>query len=1035
MNKTLRRTLIAGAIVTGAFMDSPPISKAAPADGSGRFQRAPVQGRLNSNVKPRALENDEVTVVALLGGATVADAQEAAGRRLTRQEKMAIKAQRRAEQVGPRAAIEAIGGHVITTFQSALNGIKVRIARDQIAALRQVPGVVDVKPVNIYTHENVVGIPRIQAPIAWSGVAGFHGEGVKVAIVDTGIDYTHADFGGPGTPAAYQAALAADTAPADPALFGPNAPKVKGGTDLVGDDYNASDPAHQVPAPDPNPLDCNGHGTHVSGTAAGFGVLADGSTFTGTYDQTTIPSHSFNVGPGVAPLADLYAVRVFGCAGSTNVVPEALEWAVDNDMDVVNMSLGANFGSADSADALASDNAVKAGVNVVVAAGNAGNIRYVTGSPGVSSKVITAAATVAPAFYPTVNLALPAVPGVAAKTINGINANGIPVPPILPAQVLRNPNGTVSLGCNPQDYVDQNVAGKIVVVVRGTCARVARAIFGQKAGAAAVVMINNATTLPPFEGAITSNPDTGEPYVVTIPFLGVRGLATSASSDGFALVQRDGVSISLSAGLPIQTGLADFTSGGPRLPDSHLKPDVAAPGVNIVSAGVGSGNGSLTASGTSMATPHTTGTAALAVQAHPTWKPAAIKSAIINSGNPGGLSDYSARRAGSGIINAASAAGSLTYAYADKDETTLNFGLDQFKTDLTRTGMIHVKNTGSTAVTFNVGVTNQQGSPHTVALSVPQVTVPAHGQASVQVSLTLPAATAGNSLPSPGGDAFRDAAGIIAITPTPASANRGFTLRVPYYLVPRVSSNVTAMLPKLKGTPPTGNATLQNAGSPISATADFYAWGLDSPNDGLGRFDLRAAGVQSFDAGGGDRVVVIAINTFKAWATPETQEFDVAVDVNGDGHPDFIVFNVDLGLITTGAFNGQVVAAIANLSTGNLAADFYAVAPTNGSTILLPVLASDIGVTAANPRFAYNVTAFDLESDGTDQFTASASFNAFNSAISNGQFEVVAPDASVGVPVSVDSAEFAITPALGLMIVTQDDKNGAAEANLVKVKF
>src|SRR6185503_10805203 len=95
--------------------------------------------------------------------------------------------------------------------------------------------------------------------------------------------------------------------------------------------------------------------------------------------------------------------------------------------------------------------------------------------------------------------------------------------------------------------------------------------------------INNASTLPPFEGPITSNPDTGEQFTVSIPFYGVRGLAASPTSDGFALVQRDGLPIALSQGIPIQTGLAPFTSSGPRTPDSLLKPDITAPGVNIVS--------------------------------------------------------------------------------------------------------------------------------------------------------------------------------------------------------------------------------------------------------------------------------------------------------------------------------------------------------------------------------------------------------------------------------------------------------------------
>src|SRR5262249_12880155 len=150
----------------------------------------------------------------------------------------------------------------------------------------------DVLPVGKFRHVNAVSVPRIGAPIAWSGVAGVHGEGIKIAIIDTGIDYTHANFGGPGTVAAFDAAAATSTQPADPAFFGPNAPKVKGGTDLVGDDYDADD-ATSVPVPDPNPLDCNGHGSHVAGSAAGFGVLQNGNQYTGSYDQLTHINNTF----------------------------------------------------------------------------------------------------------------------------------------------------------------------------------------------------------------------------------------------------------------------------------------------------------------------------------------------------------------------------------------------------------------------------------------------------------------------------------------------------------------------------------------------------------------------------------------------------------------------------------------------------------------------------------------------------------------------------------------------------------------------
>ena len=1024
MKNLLRRLAIALSIIAACASGAHDLK--AQSSGVGRFQRVPLARPLQGTVLPRLLSRPPVTVVAILANPSVADEQERAGRRLTRQEKEAVKAQRRAEQSVTRGSIQALGGQVIGSFQSALNGLKVRIPATQVAALRALPGVVDVTPVRTFKLDNVIGVPRVQAPLAWAGVNGVRGEGIKVAIIDTGIDYTHANFGGPGTAAAYEAAFAAGTQPADPAMFGPGAAKVKGGIDLVGDDYNANDPDTSTPAPDPNPLDCNGHGSHVAGTAAGFGVLGNGTAYSGPYDQSTHSTHAFLVGPGVAPKADLYAVRVFGCGGSSNVVTEAIEWAVDNDMDVINMSLGSPFGTGDTSDSIAADNAMRAGVVVVSSAGNEGDIHYINGSPGVSRRGIAVAATVNPAFYPTANLLLPAVAGLPARTIVALNANAATLPAAaLAVKVLRTPTGGVSLGCDPAEYASQGVTGKLVVVQRGVCARVARAIFGQQAGAAAVAMINNAGGLPPFEGPITSNPDTGEPFVVTIPFLGVRGPAGVSSSDGAALVARDGQSVGIAEGAPIQTGTAGFSSAGPRSIDALLKPDIAAPGENVVSTLVGTGYQGAAFSGTSMAAPFIAGTAALVIQAHPQWKPAAVKSAILNSGDPGALADYQARRVGSGVVNVAGAVGTQAYAYADRDETTLNFGLEEFSDDLRAMRKIHIRNDGRTDITFNVAVTNPQGSPHAMELSPSNVRVPAGGQSTIHLTFTLPAATAGNS------DAFRDAAGIVRMTPASSAANRGISLRVPYYIVPRVSANVTADLSRNNGASP--SVTLENRNSPIAATADFYAWGLTSPNDRLGRIDLRAAGVQSL--AGPDQVIVFALNTFKAWSSPVTQEFDVAIDSNRDGTADFVVFSLDLGLVSAGEFFGELAVFILDLSTGALSADFFAVAPTDASTILLPVFASSIGITAANPRFNYTVAAFDLFSPDFDEFDAGASFNAFSSAISNGQFVVVQPDDMMSVPVSVNPVESAITPARGLMVVTQDNKNGAREADLVKVRF
>src|SRR5437764_6809612 len=274
---------------------------------------------------PRAQQQQQLqTVILKLAGDPVAVVRSrTVTKRIPATQAQSIASSLRAQQDALVPAIQAQGLKVLAKLQYAINGIKVRGTPAQIAAAAKLPGVIAVKRVQIYYLDNAVSVPFIGAPAVWAGPPGLHGEGVKVAVIDTGIDYTHANFGGPGTVAAYNTAAATSTQAAAPTLFGPTAPKVKGGTDLVGDNYNAnsSDPAINTPVPDPNPLDCAssspnvGHGSHVAGTSVGFGVAADGTTYNGPYDANT-PNTAFHIGPGVAPLADIYSVRVFGCAGS-----------------------------------------------------------------------------------------------------------------------------------------------------------------------------------------------------------------------------------------------------------------------------------------------------------------------------------------------------------------------------------------------------------------------------------------------------------------------------------------------------------------------------------------------------------------------------------------------------------------------------------------------------------------------------------------------------------------------------------------------
>ena len=337
----------------------------------------------------------------------------------------------------------------------------------------------------------------IGAPDVWDGLNSLHSKGIKIAVIDTGIELHARRLRRLGRSAAYQTAGRPTPCAGKRPRIRPSAPKVKGGCDFVGNSYDPSDDPNapeSTPHPDPNPLDCNDHGTHTAGTMAGFGVLANGHTYTGPYNAATVDGNSWFVGPGVAPKADIYALKVFGCQGGTNEVIDAIDWAVENNMDVINMSLGSPFGSADSPDAEAAENAAHDGVIVVTSSGNEGSNPYMTGTPGSGNDVISTAANDGTESTPAVLMGLSSGNQVTAQNSNGLT----PLPSsALHVLVLKTPTGGVSFGCFASDYPAGGVSpNTAVVVLRGgrvggtACARAHKAILGQQAGAAAVVMLN-----------------------------------------------------------------------------------------------------------------------------------------------------------------------------------------------------------------------------------------------------------------------------------------------------------------------------------------------------------------------------------------------------------------------------------------------------------------------------------------------------------------------------------------------------------------
>jgi minor extracellular serine protease Vpr len=1015
-------------------------------DPPSRFQR-PDLGAAGINFKGMKFtpamvqQNWPIQVIAEVAGKPVALHQRdalAKGKSLTKAEKAVIRAQIKASQDKIAKQIKGLGAKVLAGYQDAYNGIRVDTTPKQAAKIAALPGVVAIHTIPMYAAprpNNVLTTPYVGGPAVW-GDTGFTGAGVKIGIIDTGIDYYHIGLGGSGDPDDF--ANANRTSLSDGGF--PNA-KVGGGYDFAGDAYTG----FNTPSPDPDPLDCDhnaetvGHGTHVAGTAAGGGVLADGTAYSGPYDAATISSHTWRVGPGVAPQATLYGYRVFGCQGSTNVVVDAINRAVLDGVDVINMSLGAPFSGGDlnNPDIVASNNAALAGIVVVASSGNGGadNIigpspSFITGSPGTADRVLSVAALDAVPGSPAASIELDSGP------VTAINANNAALPvtgelnvfeddPTTPTDPDTGAGGE-NLGCDTFSYVYNNFQpGQIAVVRRGACARIQKPQTGQAVGAAAVVMINNQPGMPPFEGDIEG---------VTIPFLGV-----SSDADPFIAADGDTVTISAAGTMPNAgyNAIASFSSGGPRNFDNAPKPDVAAPGVSVSSLSAGTGTHGQNLSGTSMAAPATAGVAALVTQAHPTWTTEQIKAAIMNTAN-GAMPDYSVRRAGAGAVAARRAVDTVGLAVTESGRSSLAFGYEPSNGAYVETLPITIRNTGASSITYNLSSSfSSDPLGASVSLTPSSVSVPAGGSATVKVKIQMSA----NSLSIPeqdiGTGSVLTVEGAVVATPTSAAPGR-YALRVPFSVSPRgLSAAAPGKMSKYKLNGGVASATIPVTNSGIHATnLDVYAWGLSDPNDaGSSAKDVRAVGVQAFPFDETENWVIFAINTHGRWGTGASDEIDIAIDVDENGEPDYYVIGFDAGRLFTGFESGEEISIIVDADF-NIIDLWIASSPANGSTMLLPAVATfDLGLEPGNSSFDYTVAAFDLiGGTGGDEVSGVGHFDAFAPALSQGDYiRLNRGGGSTTLPLSVNKARFATDPALGWMLVALDDANGAAQADLVSV--
>ncbi|CAN5400551.1 hypothetical protein BH09SUM1_BH09SUM1_26270 [soil metagenome] len=485
------------------------------------------------------------------------------------------------ESKAKRALIRAeitkkLSGKAKIIFESGklLSGMAVEC--NDPATLRSIPGVVSIMAMQPQTPDLSTSVPFIHAPQVWEA-ANAIGDGVRIGIIDTGIDYLHTDFGGPGTGYETNDHAVLGDSPAFPG------PRVVGGTDLAGDSYNAGSSSTSTPAPDPDPVDCQGHGSHVAGITGGSGVNSDGTTYAGPYN-TTIPFSSFRIGPGVAPRASLLSIKVFGCTGSTLLVAQGFEYAADpnddNDfsdhLDVVNVSIGSNYSVAESPEGMAADVLASLGTVVVCSAGNSGDTTSIIGGASVAKRSIS----------------------VASSMDNGLLLGEVVVNPgniVYDAGLgeLTQPTTTGVTG-TIQNFQSNSalcsgistMTGQIAVIRMGGCGINTKSANAQNAGAIGVVFTETAGTIP--EPVYISS------TTITIPY------AIISKADGDALTALRTADANLQVTIRAKTGtpktfgdtMSNFTSRGPGMSVEgiNLKPDISAPGNSISSAKNATGN-------------------------------------------------------------------------------------------------------------------------------------------------------------------------------------------------------------------------------------------------------------------------------------------------------------------------------------------------------------------------------------------------------------------------------------------------------------
>jgi subtilisin family serine protease len=856
-----------------------------------------------------------------------------------------------------RASKQAKGAKMLASAQMVLNGVVLEVDAGDIEKLAADKDVVRISRVRDYEMDLSETVPYIGAAAVQA--AGTDGSGVSVAVLDSGIDYTHARFGGPGTIEAYIEAWGTDfTDPANTTTDGlfPTA-RVVGGYDFVGELWPFGDLA-----PDPDPIDAPdfsgpaGHGTHVAAIIGGDN--------------------------GVAPAVDLYAVKVCSaqsssCSGVALI--QGMEFAVDPNgdgntkdaVDIINMSLGSDWGQPFDDDLSAAvDGATELGVLTVSSAGNGGDRPYVTGTPSSAPTALAVAQTSMPSsFQQLITVAGADYPAVfqSWSTPPGGVLSG-------PVQYADGAGGNLD-GCAP--FAPGSLTGLIVLVDRGGCFFTTK-IFNIGNAGGIVGIIGLVAPGAPFDGGFA---DPGGP--ITIPGYMISQAdsnAIKAALPAAGTVDPDNV-------LSLAGQMVGSSSRGPQHENTHLiKPEVGAPGASV-SAASGTGDGETGFGGTSGASPMAAGAAALLLEGFDTngkgmgkgkakglaLSPLEAKALLMNTGETNisidpfsGLAEIT--RIGGGEVRVDTAMGAPAAAWeAGGYSGGLSFGfVDVADASMSVTRSVQVHNYSNEWRDYTVTPSfrfDNDAASGAISPSAPgSISVnPGFGNDTVfDVTLDIDgAALPGNFMNSGGSGADPSGLTINEYDGYLTLEDGEHVMSLPWHILPRKAARVVpdqttivpGSFPQAIGLDNTGIGTAQNDAYALLATSPNQAEG---PKGGQAPTpDLRAVGVNTFPVPAGfcsaeaSFIWAFAINTWERQEHLLPVIHVVQLDINQDGTPDYEVLNSDF--TGPGGFgDGRQVTWAVDLATGGASAFFFTEHGMNTGNTALYICGEQVGLTGAD---------------------------------------------------------------------------------------